>query len=46
MGAGHGHHLHYHGHSPVHRLPAHVKLLALVGFVLIVVLTPRTAFPA
>ena len=46
MDAGHGHHLHYHGHSPVHRLPAHVKLLALVGFVLIVVLTPRTAFPA
>jgi cobalt/nickel transport system permease protein len=46
MGAGHGHHLHFHGHSPVHQLPAHVKLLALVAFVLTVVLTPRTAFAA
>lgn len=46
MGAGHGHHLHFHGHSPVHRLPAHLKLLALVAFVLTVVLTPRTAFVA
>ena len=46
MGAGHGHHLHFHGHSPVHHLPAHLKLLALVGFVLTVVLTPRTAFTA
>jgi len=46
MGAGHGHHLHFHGHSPVHRLPAHLKLLALLGFVLTVVLTPRTAFAA
>ena len=31
MGAGHGHRLHFHGHSPVHRAPAHLKLLALVG---------------
>jgi cobalt/nickel transport system permease protein len=46
VGAGHGHHLHFHGHSPVHHLPAHVKLLALLAFVLTVVLTPRTAFPA
>jgi cobalt/nickel transport system permease protein len=46
MGAGHGHHLHFHGHSAVHRLPAHLKLVALVAFVLTVVLTPRTAFPA
>ena len=44
MGAGHGHHLHYHGHSVVHRLPAHVKLVALVGFVLVVVATPREQF--
>ena len=29
MGAGHGHQLHFHGHSPVHRCPAHLKLLAL-----------------
>jgi cobalt/nickel transport system permease protein len=46
MGAGHGHRLHYHGHSPIHRLPAHVKLLALVGFMLAVVATPREWFPA
>jgi cobalt/nickel transport system permease protein len=41
MGAGHGHKLHYHGHSALHRAPAHVKLLALVGFMLLVVATPR-----
>jgi cobalt/nickel transport system permease protein len=41
MGAGHGHHLHFHGHSPVHRLPAHTKVLALVAYVLVVVATPR-----
>lgn len=41
MGAGHGHKLHYHGHSPVHRAPAHLKVLALLGFVLLVVATPR-----
>lgn len=41
MGAGHGHRLHYHGHSPVHRVPAHLKVLALVGFMLLVVATPR-----
>ena len=40
MGAGHGHKLHYHGHSPVHRLPAHVKLVALLVFMLGVVATP------
>ena len=41
MGAPHGHALHYHGHSPLHRLPAHVKIVALVGYVLAVVATPR-----
>ena len=41
MGAGHGHRLHYHGHSLVHRAPAHLKLLVLLGFVLVVVATPR-----
>lgn len=46
MGAGHGHRLHYHGHSPVHRAPAHLKLLALLGFVLVVVATPRQAYGA
>ena len=30
MGAGHGHRLHYHGHSVVHRAPAHLKLVTLV----------------
>ncbi|WP_280637397.1 cobalt ECF transporter T component CbiQ [Nocardioides sp. W7] len=46
MGAGHGHRLHFHGHSPVHRAPAHLKLLALLGFVLVVVATPREWYAA
>jgi cobalt/nickel transport system permease protein len=41
VGAGHGHLLHYHGHSVVHRAPAHLKLVALVAFMLLVVATPR-----
>lgn len=41
MGAGHGHRLHFHGHSAVHRAPAHLKLVALVVFMLVVVATPR-----
>jgi cobalt/nickel transport system permease protein len=40
MGAGHGHRLHFHGHSPVHRAPAHLKLAALLAFMLVVVATP------
>ena len=40
MGGPHGHKLHFHGHSPVHRAPAHLKMLALLGFVLVVA-TPR-----
>jgi len=40
VGAGHGHRLHHHGHSPVHRAPAHLKLAALLGFMLVVVATP------
>jgi cobalt/nickel transport system permease protein len=44
VGAGHTHKLHVHGHSLVHRLPAHVKLLALLLFMLVVVGTPREAF--
>lgn len=40
MGAPHGHLLHYHGHSVVHRLPAHLKILALLAFVVVVVATP------
>lgn len=46
MGAGHGHRLHYHGHSVVHRAPAHLKILTLVGFMLGVVATPREWMPA
>ena len=45
MGAGHGHRLHYHGHSVVHRAPAHLKILTLVGFMLVVVATPREWYP-
>jgi cobalt/nickel transport system permease protein len=41
MGAGHGHKLHFQGHSVVHRTPAHLKLLALLAFMLLVVATPR-----
>ncbi len=44
MGAGHGHRLHYHGHSVVHRAPAHVKLLALLAYTLVVVASPREAW--
>ena len=46
MGAGHGHKLHFHGHSPVHRAPAHLKVLALIGFMLLVVATPGDWLPA
>lgn len=45
MGAGHGHKLHYHGHSPIHRLPAHIKLVALLALMLTVVATPREWYP-
>ncbi|MFT4286251.1 cobalt ECF transporter T component CbiQ [Nocardioides sp.] len=41
MGAGHGHALHFHGHSPLHRAPAHLKLVALVVFMLVAVATPH-----
>lgn len=44
MGAGHVHRLYRHGHTPVHRLPAHVKLVTLLAFVVVVVATPREAF--
>jgi cobalt/nickel transport system permease protein len=44
MGQGHGHALHYHGHSPLHRAPAHLKVVGLVVFMLIVVATPRDAY--
>lgn len=41
MGAGHGHRLHYHAHSVLHRARPELKVLALLGFVLCVVATPR-----
>ncbi|MET9445615.1 cobalt ECF transporter T component CbiQ [Streptomyces cinerochromogenes] len=43
MGAGHGHRLYRHGHSPVHGLPPHTKLAAAFLFVVVVVSTPREA---
>ncbi|WP_405787496.1 cobalt ECF transporter T component CbiQ [Streptomyces sp. NBC_01367] len=43
MGAGHAHKLYRHGHSPVHDLPAHCKLVATLAFVVVVVSTPREA---
>lgn len=46
MGAPHGHLLHYHGHSPVHRLPAQLKVVALLAFVLVVVGTPGQRYAA
>ncbi|HYF72045.1 MAG TPA: cobalt ECF transporter T component CbiQ [Nocardioides sp.] len=45
MGTGHGHKLHFHGHSPLHRAPAHLKVLALLAFAIVVVATPRDAYP-
>lgn len=41
VGAPHGHRLHFHGHSPLHRAPAHLKVAGLVVFMLVVVATPR-----
>jgi len=42
MGAPHGHRLHFHGHSPLHRAPAHLKVAGLLAFMLVVVATPLT----
>ncbi|MDB1087274.1 cobalt ECF transporter T component CbiQ [Streptomyces sp. ACA25] len=41
MGAAHTAGLHLPGRSPVHLLPAHTKIVAVFGFVLVVVATPR-----
>ncbi|MCW2766258.1 MAG: cobalt transporter, inner rane subunit CbiQ [Nocardioides sp.] len=46
MGSGHGHKLHFHGHSRVHRFPAHLKVLLLLAFMLVVVATPRDLYAA
>jgi cobalt/nickel transport system permease protein len=40
MAGSHTHLLYRHGDSVVHRLPAHVKLLSLLAFALVVVATP------
>jgi len=45
VGAGHAHPLHLPGTSPVHRLPAEVKIVAAFLGVVCVVATPREAFP-
>src|SRR5690606_25440561 len=39
----HAHALHYHGHSPVHRLAPEVKIVALFTFVAAVIATPTQA---
>lgn len=44
MGGGHSHPLYRDGRSAVHNLPAEVKIVALVVFVLAVVATPRELF--
>ena len=46
MGAAHGHRLYFHGHSRVHGWPAHLKLLGLLGFMVVVVATPKEWFAA
>ncbi len=40
MSGSHAHALHFHGHSPVHRLAPQVKIAGLFAFVAAVVLTP------
>ena len=45
MGAGHGHRLHFHGHSPVHRADPARKVVALLAFVVLVVATPLAWWP-
>jgi len=50
MGTAHGRadhlHLHVHGTTPVHRLPASAKILGLVVFAVAMALTPRRAVAA
>ncbi|MDI3386603.1 cobalt ECF transporter T component CbiQ [Streptomyces sp. B-S-A8] len=43
MGSGHAHRLYRHADSPVHALPPHCKLAAVLAFVVVVVSTPREA---
>jgi cobalt/nickel transport system permease protein len=46
VGAGHAHPLHLDAGSPVHRLAPEVKILSVLLFTIIVVITPRTAVTA
>ncbi|HEV7706622.1 MAG TPA: cobalt ECF transporter T component CbiQ [Asanoa sp.] len=46
MGAGHAHPLHLDHDSPIHRLPAEVKIVATLLFTIVVVITPREKFLA
>lgn len=43
MAGAHTHALYRHGDSPVHRVPAHTKIVAAFAFVFAVVATPREA---
>jgi cobalt/nickel transport system permease protein len=43
VGSGHSSHLHVEGDTPLHRLPAHVKLVGLLVFVLATVSVPNEA---
>ena len=43
MGAGHGHALYVHEHSVVHRMAPQAKLVAALGMVVCVAITPRQA---
>jgi cobalt/nickel transport system permease protein len=43
MGTAHAHALYVHGHSRLHRLPAHLKVASAVSFVVTVAVTPRRA---
>lgn len=44
MSGGHAHSLHVHGHSLLHKLDPAVKITAMVGGLLAIVLTPREQF--
>jgi cobalt/nickel transport system permease protein len=43
---GHGHPLYYAVHSPVHRLAGHIKIIALLAFMIMVVATPALWYAA
>ena len=44
MSGGHAHSLHVHGHSVLHKLAPEVKIAAMLGGILAIVLTPREQF--